>query len=150
MSLKYHIECNDRQMTVLKNALDFYERVIGLGQLEELEYRWRMHTDLSREDYDQRSLALKHCMYAAKSIGWGFSPNVSMSIRTDSVPEEFRIAYDMTQIIRKAVFDSRAEDVDSNDKEMMKHLKYSVSNSDFWAASSEEPIKVSFSSESTE
>jgi hypothetical protein len=148
MKRSFHIECNESQMGVLKDALDFYERILGLGQLEELEMRWRMNYEGPIEDLDEKSCIIRHCLYGAKRSGWGLSPHVSMSIRSETVPKDFRIAYDMTQIIRKKISDARIEELEGShgNEDLIRHLKMTVDRDDFWASSDEEPIKVSFSS----
>jgi len=148
MSRRYHLECNENQIKVLKQALDFYERVLGLGQLEEINSLWRIYYRGSIEDLNQKSCTIEHALYAAKSAGWGFAPNVSMSIRSETVHEDFRIAYDMTQVIRKKISDARIEDLEKKDgsEDSIRYLKMTVDRDDFWASSDEEPIKVSFSS----
>lgn len=140
----YVIEMNESQAQVLKDALDFYERVLGLGQLEEIEYHWRWYADIRAEDFQQKSDTLRYSLYAAKSVGWGHSPNSSRSIRSQEVPKKFRIAYDMTQVLRKAMSDVRlAEAKEEGDEDLVQHLKMTVDQNEYWSVEPEvPPMKV--------
>jgi hypothetical protein len=142
----YRIEVNESQMRVLMDALDFYERVLGLGQLEEIEHGWRWDIGMS-PDFSEKSEALRNALAAAKMIGWGFPPNASRSIRSPEVPVRFRIAYDMTQVLRKTVSDVRLARFRADGKEECARWEMmTVSRNEFWATCEEQPpIRVEWS-----
>lgn len=102
MTAKYKIVVSDRQLGVLLEALEFYERVLGLGQVEELEWAWRAHADVTDVAFDERSRAIRASCEDIKKIGWHLGMTSSHSIHSNKVPVPMRIAYDMTQMLRKA------------------------------------------------
>jgi len=144
----YTIELSEKQMGVLRSALDFYERVMGLGQLEEIEFHWRSHEKYD-EKFNEKSDALRHILYSAKIVGWSLSANSSRSIRSDKVPEVYRIAYDMTQIIRKKMSDVRIENLkEEGDENSLSYEMMTVDRNPFWATCDKvSPIKVSWNYE---
>lgn len=132
--MKWSLELDEEHITIILRALDFYERTLGLGQLEEIEYHWRAKADLKDEAFESKSNAIYNMTRAMKAIGWNLEANESRGIRSDSVPEEFRTAYDITQVMRKALNDHRiACAEESGDKEVAKRLRFSVSNDLYWA-----------------
>jgi len=147
MSRRYQIDCEESQLKVLKDALDFYERVLGLGQLEEISYLWRIFYQEPPEDLSHKSRTVEHALLAAKNAGWGMAPDVSMSIRSETVPRSFRIAYDMTQVIRKSMSDAKIEELEREEgsESTLKHLRMTVDRDRFWATSDLRPIKVTYS-----
>jgi hypothetical protein len=143
----YQIELNEKQMQVLQDALDFYERVLGLGQLEEIENHWRHDVKFPDPEFQSKSDGLRFSLYAAKAAGWNLSPNSSRGIRSPDVPERFRIAYDMTQVLRKASSDLRLQRFkEEGNEEGARWESMTVSRYDFWATCDKvPPIKVSWS-----
>ena len=122
--MKWVLELEDVHLEVLLTALDFWERVLGLGQLEEIEYAWRWDADVRAEDFQEKSAALRSVLDAAKSIGWGLPGNASWGIRSDKVPERFQIAYDMQKAIKKVRCDHRI--ATSTDEKEIRHLSMTV------------------------
>lgn len=148
--MNYTIQLNEQQMHVMRDALDFYERVLGLGQLEEIEFCWRWDADVRGKDFQEKSDAIRHALYSAKLIGWGFGPGASRSIRSGDVPIRFRIAYDMTQVVRKTMSDAAIQraKIEKN-MDTVRHLKMTVDQNEYWATCPEVPkIQVSFSVDS--
>lgn len=145
----YTITLSEEQIQVLRTALDFYERVLGLGQLEEIEYHWRWYADVKNESFDKTSQALKGIIHAMKVIGWNLYPNESYGIHSEQIKKPYRIAYDMTQIIRKAMSDvSIARAKNNNDEDLLRYLKGTVDRNDYYPTYPElEPIKVTINIE---
>lgn len=139
----YQIDVNELQMRVILDALDFYERVLGLGQLEEVEAGWREDADVRDPRFAETSDALLTLMRDAKRQGWKLEPNSSRSIRGPGVAPRFRIAYDMTQVLRKAVSDRRLARLKAEGKEdAARWESRSVSQHVFWATCPEVPPAV--------
>lgn len=114
-------------LAVLLDALDLYERVIGLGQLEVIEERWRWHADAKSSDFGVVSDALRHALDAAKAIGWRFAPGQSRGIYCRDVPRPALIAYDLTQAIRKFRSDVRlAKAIEEGDTRTIQSIRYTV------------------------
>lgn len=138
--MKYIITLDEKQAYILGDALDFFERVLGLGQLEEVENQWRWHADFQKPDTQSRSEALRHSLYAAKAIGWNLSANASYGIRSPEIAERYRIAYDMTQVLRKAKSDEKLREAEaSGDAEAARWIRMTVDQRDFWATAPEVP-----------
>lgn len=145
--MNYTIHLDEQQMQVLRDSLDFYERVLGLGQLEEVEHRWRWDMDVLKRDFQARSDGLRHSLYAAKSIGWDLSSNSSRSVRSELIPTKYRIAYDMTQIIRKVMSDVSIEKAKiENDEKTVRFLNMTVDQNSYWPTYPQQPpIKITWS-----
>lgn len=136
----YHVTVSERQMQVLLDALDFYERVLGLGQLEEVEEGWRMDADVRDPQFVETSDVLRALMQDAKKQGWKLSPNSSRRIRDPGVAPRFRIAYDMTQVLRKAVSDRRLARLKAEGEDAAARWESLTINQDaFWATCPEVP-----------
>jgi hypothetical protein len=136
----YQISVNEEQMRVIQDALDFYERVLGLGQLEEVENHWRWDANVKSDDFQSKSDSIRFSLYAAKAAGWNMSPNSSRGIRSPDVPKRFRVAYDMTQVLRKFSSDLRINRaLREKDIEAAKFESITVSQNSFWATCEEVP-----------
>jgi uncharacterized glyoxalase superfamily protein PhnB len=141
--MKYTITLDSKQLNIISRAIDFYERVIGLGQLEEISWMWRNNNNPRDENYESNYFIINSALNIIKKAGWGHDPNESHSIYSNNVPEEFKILYDITQKIRKCVNDveiSKAKE--EGDFERVRHLEMTVNNRSFMAASDNEPIEI--------
>lgn len=128
--MKWVLELEDVHLEVLLSALDFWERVLGLGQLEEIEYAWRWDADVKAEDFREKSDALRSALNAAKWIGWELPGNASLGVRSEKVPERFQIAYDMQKAIKKVRCDYRI--ATSTDEKEIRHLSMTVDSDPYW------------------
>lgn len=144
--MNYTIQLNEQQMQIMRDALDFYERVLGLGQLEEIESHWRWDADVRGKDFQEKSEAIRYSLYSAKLIGWGCGPGASRGIRSENVPARFQIAYDMTQAIRKSMSDVRIFKANiEKDMETVTRLMNTVDQNEYWPTQPKVPkIQISW------
>jgi hypothetical protein len=138
----FQVVLTERQLKHMNEALDFYVRVVGLGQLEEVAAVLRA-VQFGAKDVMLRNESLEHVLRAAKFIAFGLAPNQSYGIRAKEVPMVCKEVYDMHQVIRKALSDEsirRAER--EQDTTTASWLKHTVSQNEFWAASDATHIAV--------
>lgn len=121
---KILLECSKSQARLIQTALDFYARAL-IGQFpDELDTLARhgmlAHADgknagLSLGGYlDQLAGAVAHLNLAKQKI-MGLSPNSSWSILSEQVPDDARVAFDLTQVIRNTLARLRNPDGTSLD-----------------------------------
>lgn len=100
--LTYTISINEHHLRVMKEALDLYSR-IGLGQFDEVERLWRddgrkkadhKYNETEEIDFDGMREKLKELK---QMIGF---TNGSWGIHCLSVPDHFRIAWDIKRVLR--------------------------------------------------
>ena len=91
---KYKLAVSEEQAQILVDALDLYSRVAGMGQLQPATEPW-----LSRCEPEQLEQARHHLLQAGCALT-GMEPHASYGIRSDRVPDRYRVAYDMQQVIR--------------------------------------------------
>lgn len=90
----YRLTINEKQADLIVRALEFYERVGGLGQLEVVTEPWIFRCGADKLEDARRALA------QAKSYLTGFGHGASYGIYSPEVPDEHRVAYDLQQVIR--------------------------------------------------
>lgn len=94
---KYSLSITEAQAQVISNALEFYER-IGMGQLMEIFYlrpeASQLEADTRKRDFVERMLD------EVKSVAWGLKPSSFYSISSRDIRDDFRVAYDLHQVIR--------------------------------------------------
>lgn len=95
---RYTIEATAEQVRLIRVALEFYERIVGLGQVEYLEetLRWRQEIGLDADDCKD----VRDFCDQIKQAGWGYAPNESGSI--GQAANDIKVCYDMQQAIDKA------------------------------------------------
>jgi len=142
----FRLEVNEEQALVLREALDVYERVLGLGQVEELEFRWGMDRSPSQEGWERTRETMRFLCYAMKSAGWGHGPNSSHGIRSEKVPRKYRVAYDITQVLRHALAEARVAELEaSGDRDLADRLRNTVDFDRFWSTEADvKPAVVSW------
>jgi hypothetical protein len=109
---KYQLTLDERQTQTLVAALDLFSR-IGIGQFEEIVHHMRFRLDARLKeaaegsyDYRKADLATK-LMDLAKYTLFGHPPNGSYGIHSHEVPDEYRVAYDIQQVIRHELWKGR-------------------------------------------
>lgn len=90
----YRLAVGEKQADLIVRALDFYERVGGLGQLEVVTEPWIFRCGADKLEDARRALA------QAKFHLTGFGYGASYGIYSPEVPDEHRVAYDLQQVIR--------------------------------------------------
>lgn len=87
---------------VLTRALDFFSRM-GLGQLREIGWIVRWYFDslkkMSYEEFDGVDEMLNY----AKALLTGFPSNASWGIYCPEIHDDFRVAWDLQQVVRHRV-----------------------------------------------
>tara|TARA_Y100000310_G_scaffold263083_2_gene273057 strand:+ start:1323 stop:1817 length:495 start_codon:yes stop_codon:yes gene_type:complete len=156
--VKYQITLNEEQMRVLREALDNYARM-GMGQLDisVAEFLRRHFCDLDRpplmtEDPGDDPtfvpteidvwVAVRGLVVHLKQWVFNHPPEGSWGISNEKVPEICREAYDMKQVIRKALFDAALDQLEP-DSERQMTLLLSVDQRPYIATNPKQtPIKV--------
>ena len=145
----YRIELDEKQLSVVIDALDNYHRM-GMGQLDvSVEEFIRQHRPNS--DYFVRMVQpklLEPAMLVAeyakllvnelKLVVWGHPPGASYGIYSKRVPQVCREAYDIKQILRKSRWDQRMEagiDIAATEASMFGH----VDSKSYLSANPEQP-----------
>jgi hypothetical protein len=93
---KFVLEMSASQGEVLVRALDFFSR-IGIGQIEEVETMLRQYGHL-KEGYSYD--AVKNALDFVKLETMGHPPGGSYGIFHQKVPDWFKLAWDLQQVIR--------------------------------------------------
>ena len=95
--MKYTLTLDEKQAELLVCALDLFTR-IGIGQFEEIVSLWvRDHiSNLSPEQIEKARKALG----STKRALTGFTLNASYGIHSPEVPDRFRVARDLLEVIR--------------------------------------------------
>ena len=95
---KYVLNLNGHQAEVLVRALDLYSR-IGIAQFEEILDVYDRHNKRSLTPVAQ-TMAARRALVEAKMSMTGYGPNAGHSIMSPDVNDEFRVAYDIQQVVR--------------------------------------------------
>jgi len=103
---RVHLECTPEQAAIICRALDFYDRVAGLGQFGEIAYAWALRTKTDRLAID-RVLTTLHALILPPDIGGHLG--ASYGIHAPEVPDEHRASFDLKQVIRHALWRARPE-----------------------------------------
>jgi hypothetical protein len=95
------IELTEKQARIVMNALDYYFRVAGMGQLEEIWSHYRFTSPLpsaplSKPSCDQ--VVIEDAINALKYQLWGLPGNASYGIT--QTKEEYQIACEIMQQVR--------------------------------------------------
>lgn len=93
----YNLTLTETQVEVLWKALDLYAR-IGIGQLEAVCY---CHEH--RDQYLPNREAAEAHLAEVKLLLTGCGVNSSFGITSDKVPDTYRVAFDMHNVIRHAL-----------------------------------------------
>ena len=91
---EYQLTLNEQQVEIAHRALEFYERVGGLGQIEEVMDPWRLRCEANV--LEPAECALREVKRYLTGFGYG----ASYGIRSEEVPDEYRVAYDLQQVLR--------------------------------------------------
>lgn len=89
--MKIKLTLTEAQAEIVQNALDLYSRV-GCGQFEEVE---RVYNGFFRN----RNAEIEHHLRNAKCAA-GHPKNGSFGIHNSEVPDKFRQAWDICQVVR--------------------------------------------------
>jgi hypothetical protein len=111
MTPRVHLECSPEQAAILCRALDLYMRVGGLGQFGEVADHWLMRAvtherGFARSDLE-RPLRELHSMVMPSGIGGNLG--ASYGINSPDVPDEYRSATDIREVVRHALWRARPE-----------------------------------------
>lgn len=90
----YRLTLSEQQTAIVCRALEFYERVGGMGQIEEVLDPWRFRCQDGAVEHARAALD------EAKLHLTGFDRCSSFGIHSEKVPDEYRVAYDLQQVIR--------------------------------------------------
>lgn len=102
------LECSAEQAAIICRALDFYDRVAGLGQFGELAYQWAQRNG-AKADREQLEAPLRELHVLVMPDGIGGNLGASYGIHSPEVPDEHRASFDLKQVIRHALWQSRPE-----------------------------------------
>jgi len=143
---KFKIELDDKQMRVICDALDMYSRM-GMGQLDvaveeflRLKFYNLYHDRQSYspengdlgQNYETHGYRVRRAVDRIKHLVFGHPPNGSWGIHNEKVPWDCREAYDIKQVLRKTVCESRIADLKAQgDEEGIRHQSITVSMSDY-------------------
>lgn len=94
LTQQYCLTISEEQADIISRALDLYERVGGLGQIEVVAEPWIFRRDANALELARRALD------QAKLYLTGFEYGASYGIYSEGVPDEYRVAYDLQQVIR--------------------------------------------------
>jgi hypothetical protein len=101
------IRLEERQAGLIVAALDFYSR-FGMGQLEELYWKLRERF-WKPEESEEKWQAVEAHIHDIKHTVFGLPAHGSMGIYNENVVPVAREAYDMQQVLRKALAEARWE-----------------------------------------
>jgi len=136
MSDKYTVTLTEEQLRIVNDALDLYSR-LGMGQLEIVEEFLR--TRFYKRYYDindgpagspvTRGQIVRDQVDTVKALVFDHPPNGSWGIADERVPADCREAYDIYQVTRKAVAETRLARED--DPERRSFMRLSVHLHDY-------------------
>lgn len=110
---RYAIEVTEAQAHAIADALDFYVRVVGLAQLDEVAAAHRMHMDLRDDAQRQTSEGLDALMGAAKVCAFGLRHGASRGIHSQDVPAVCLTMYDLRRVLRRALTGRRIAELEA-------------------------------------
>jgi len=93
----YTLKVSKNQIKVISEALELYAR-LNIGQIEQIEWLFRDKICNKIELYDLDKLR-SSCDIIKNVVFSELGRNAHYSIRSDSVPEKAKIAYDFVQVI---------------------------------------------------
>lgn len=91
---RYQLTVTEEQAAVINRALEFYERVGGMGQFDVVTEPWIIRGPVGNIQ------AAREALDEAKLLLTGMPYGNSYGIMSPQVPEEFRRVYDLHQVIR--------------------------------------------------
>lgn len=91
---RYLLLLTEAQVESISCALEFYERAGGMGQLGEVLDPWRRRCRPANIEPARRALD------EAQNLLTGLPFGASFGICSPEVPDEFRVAYDLHQVLR--------------------------------------------------
>ena len=95
---RYKLEISESQANVLVSALDLFSR-IGLGQIEEVEKVAGNYNSSGTYDHNR----VERLLHEVKLEMLGMAPHHSYGIMCPQVHEDFRIAWDIQQVVRDKI-----------------------------------------------
>lgn len=110
---RYTVDVTEAQARAIADALDFYVRVVGLCQLDQVAWQHRAHMDISTEDGRERAAILSQCMDDAALHAFGFDMGASRGIHHPDVPAECRTMYDLRRVLRHALAERRVAELEA-------------------------------------
>lgn len=110
---RYTLDVTEAQAQTIEDALDFYARVVGLAQLDEVASAHRMHLDLSSEAGSRAADTLATLMDAAKRCVFGLRSGASRGIHHPDVPVSCRMMYDLRRVVRRALAGRRVAELEA-------------------------------------
>ena len=93
---QFVLKMNRRQAGVITAALDLYSR-IGMGQISEVENILRLDRHV-KPDYSHD--AVRNALDFVKREIFGLDGNGNLGIHNETVPKNYRVAWDLQQVIR--------------------------------------------------
>lgn len=99
--MKYLLNLNEEQVTILIKALDLYSR-IGMGQFKEVlgwQFGWQ-NNSIPHEDYQDIIERLDYIKFMLS--GGDLSPGSYRGICSPETPESCKVAYDIQQVVRNS------------------------------------------------
>ena len=109
----YNIFLDEKQIKIIKDALDFYSR-LGCGQVWEIDLFFRQ---LGRVDNNGKALDkledVKDCYFP------DLFRMANYPINSEKVPEKIKIAYEMFQVIRNRVFEEDKEIIEVSGEDII-------------------------------
>ena len=127
------IKCSADQAKLIAMALEFYERVIGLGQTEEILAEWSMQANFS-PDYSARRSHIKYLLFLLKYMMYDLREHENRGIYHSSIPRRVHQMYDIMKMIRHKIVrfeyeegqrQGLAENLEEEDYPD-RHLRYTV------------------------
>jgi len=135
----WDLRMSHRQLRLLAEALEFYERTVGLGQLEEFAWALTMREN-SRYDPDKQR-DVENLLVLLKKRVFDLDRNQSFGIYSAEVPEKFRVVYDMFKVARKRLAETEIARLRMNgDNKGAERVAMTVWNDEVYASSSEQPL----------
>jgi hypothetical protein len=128
------ISLDHYQLRLMAEALEFFERVLGLGQIEELA--WALAFRIPGPYNSARSHETEVLLKRVKHVVFGLDANQSFGIYNRDVPEKFRVAYDMMKVLRKRLVETSIQEAqEKGEHENAGRLSMTVWNDEPFAAS---------------
>lgn len=85
---------------LVAEALEFYTRVAGIGQLEEALHPWRLHDYVSSDKLEKAQKLIDDLKFTLL----GLHPNASFAIRNGQVSQKAKRAYEIYSQMRHKKF----------------------------------------------
>lgn len=133
------LKMNHHQLRLLAEALEFYERVLGLGQFEEIGWALSMQRP-GPYDASLRN-DIEHLLVLLKKRAFNLDRNQSFGIYSKEVAEKFRVSYDMFKVIRKRLAETQIARLRMNGHTKdAERVSMTVWNDEVFASSTTEPL----------